>query len=172
MMADLGFGPPQPALSGVVLFPNQHSVLEVRPLRALRPMLSTEDGFCALNLYQLALMATLSYCPFGQEPATQPQDEVRFPVDPSIGHLFAEKLSGYEQAWRVDAGQVQRFYPLYEEVAYSQRFEILPFDPQLYLQNSPKLAGEQEHPANLHFSMMKSWVLIPRPLSVITMRSC
>lgn len=151
MMADLGFGPPQPALSGVVLFPNQHSVLEVRPLRALRPMLSTEDGFCALNLYQLALMATLSYCPFGQEPATQPQDEVRFPVDPSIGHLFAEKLSGYEQAWRVDAGQVQRFYPLYEEVAYSRRFEILPFDPQLYPQNSPKLAGEQEHPANLHF---------------------
>lgn len=151
MMADLGFGPPQPALSGVVLFPNQHSVLEVRPLRALRPMLSTEDGFCALNLYQLALMATLSYCPFGQEPATQPQDEVRFPVDPSIGHLFAEKLSGYEQAWRVDAGQVQRFYPLYEEVAYSRRFEILPFDPQLYPQNSPKLLGEQEHPANLHF---------------------
>ena len=151
MMADLGFGPPQPKLSGVVLFPNQHTALEVRPLRALRPMLSRDDEFCALNLYQLALMATLSYCRFGQEPATHPQDEVHFPLDPSIGHLFAEKLAGYQQAWRVDAEQVRRFYPLYEDVPYSRRFEILPFDPQLYPQNSPQLEARQEHPARLHF---------------------
>lgn len=151
MMADLGFGPPQPELSGVVLFPNQHTALEVRPLRALRPMLSRDDEFCALNLYQLALMATLSYCRFGQEPATHPQDEVHFPLDPSIGHLFAEKLAGYQQAWRVDAEQVRRFYPLYEDVPYSRRFEILPFDPQLYPQNSPQPEARQEHPARLHF---------------------
>jgi len=151
MMADLGFGPPQPGLWGVVLFPNQHTVLQVRPLRALRPMLSTEDGFCAMNLYQLALMATLSYCRFGQEPASHPQDEVHFPQEPSIGHLFAEKLSGYQQAWRVDAEQVQRFYPLYEEVPYSRRFEILPFDPDVYPQNRPTLEARQEYPARLHF---------------------
>ncbi|WP_130926206.1 lipase family protein, partial [Pseudomonas extremaustralis] len=37
----------------------------------------------------------------------------------------------------------------YEEVPYSKRFEILPFDPTLYEQNKP---GEnQEHPAKLHF---------------------
>ncbi|MBF6029418.1 lipase family protein [Pseudomonas sp. P115] len=151
MMADLGFSPPQPTLSGVVLFPNQHTVLEVRPLRAFRPMLSTEDSFCALNLYQLALISTLSYCDFGQEPPKRPTDEVRFPFDPSVGHLFAEKLSGYQEAWRVDVEQQQRFYPIYEEVPYSQRFEILPFDPELYSQNKPELEKNQEHPASLHF---------------------
>ncbi len=151
MMADLQFGPPQPALAGVVLFPNNHTVLEVRPLRALRPMLSTEDSFCALNLYQLALMATLSYCNFGQEPATQPGGEVRFPLDPSIGHLFAEKLSGYQEAWQVDAEQVQRFYPVYEDVPYSRRFEIMPFDPELYPQNQLTLGEKQETPARLHY---------------------
>lgn len=151
MMADLGFGPPQPTLSGVVLFPNQHSVLEVRPLRALRPMLSTEDSFCALNLYQLALMSTLSYCDFGQQPPKKPVDQVSFPLDPTVGNLFAEKLSLFEDAWRVDPEQVQRFYPLYQEVPYSLRFEILPFDPELYPQNRPALEHEQEHPARLHF---------------------
>ena len=151
MMAELGFGPPQSALSGVVLFPNQHTVLEVRPLRALRPVFSTEDDFCALNLYQLALMATLSYCHFGQEPSKKPTDEVRFPFDPSVGHLFAEKLSGYQEVWRVDAEQAQRFYPLYEEVPYSRRFEILPFNLELYPQNNPGLGDKQEHPAKLHF---------------------
>lgn len=151
MMGDLGFGPPQSNLAGIVLFPNNHTALEVRPLRALRPILSTADSFCALNLYQLALMATLSYCNFGQEPPKKPQDHVRFPLDPSVGHLFAEQLSGFHEAWRFDAEQVQRFYPLYEEVPYSQRFEILPFDPELYPQNQPELGEKQEHPANLHF---------------------
>ncbi|MCF5051237.1 lipase family protein [Pseudomonas syringae] len=151
MMAELGFGPPQPTLSGVVLFPGQHTVLEVRPLRALRPMLSTHDDFCALNLYQLALFAALSYCDFGQEPADKPCGPVRFPRDPSVANLFAEQLSGYHQAWRVDPKQMQRFYPVYEDVAYSRRFEILPFDPQLYPDNHPALEDQQEHPARRHF---------------------
>ncbi|MGR3890442.1 lipase family protein [Pseudomonas sp. 1152_12] len=151
MMAELGFGPPQPALSGVVLFPNLHTLLEVRPLRALRPMLSGDDRFCALNLYQLALMSTLSYCDFGQEPPTRPVDQVSFPLSPSVGNVFAEKLSGYQEAWKVDGEQVQRFYPLYEEVPYSQRFEIVPFDPELYPQNRSELAEKQEHPARVHF---------------------
>ncbi|MFN3358528.1 MAG: lipase family protein [Pseudomonas sp.] len=151
MIADLGFGPPQPAFSGVVLFPNNHTVLEVRPLRALRPMLSTDDQFCALNLYQLALFAALSYCEFGQVPHQKPVDEVSFALDPSVGNLFAGQLSGHQEAWRVDPEQVQRFYPLYEDVPYSRRFEILPFDPEVYPQNRPELEDKQEHPARLHF---------------------
>ncbi|WP_248751649.1 lipase family protein [Pseudomonas sp. MWU15-20650] len=151
MMADLGFGPPQPTLSGIVLFPNQHTVLEVRPLRALRPMLSNEDAFCALNLYQLALMSALSYCDFGQQPPEMPRDQVSFPRGSTVGNLFAEKLSGYQEAWRVDPKQEQRFYPFYEEVPYSRRFEILPFDPELYPENRPELKDDQEHPARLHF---------------------
>ncbi|ARB30815.1 lipase family protein [Pseudomonas tolaasii] len=151
MMADLGFGPPQPSLTGIVLFPNKHSVLEVRPLRALRPILSTDDQFCALNLYQLALMAALSYCNFGQQPPQKPEDQVSFPLDPTVGNLFADKLSGFQEAWRIDPEQTQRYYPLYEDVPYSRRFEILPFDPELYPSNHPSLEEQQEHPANLHF---------------------
>ncbi|MBN2977039.1 lipase [Pseudomonas fluorescens] len=151
MMDDLGFGPPQSTLSGIVLFPNNHSVLEVRPLRALRPMLSTADNFCALNLYQLGLFAALSYCDFGQEPPVKPVDKVHFPLDPSVGNLFAEQLSGHDEAWRIDPEQTQRFYPLYEEIPYSKRFEILPFDPELYPQNRPELEEDQEYPSRLHF---------------------
>ncbi|MDP0965097.1 hypothetical protein Q6264_29900, partial [Klebsiella pneumoniae] len=57
----------------------------------------------------------------------------------------------YHEAWRFDAEQQQRFYPIYEEVPYSRRFEILPFDPGLYSQNRPELEKNQEHPARLHF---------------------
>lgn len=93
MLAELGFGVPEPTLAGVVLFPNNHTVLEVRPLRALRPALSSEDSFSALNLYQLSLIAALSYCDFGQEPPVKPTDQVHFPQSPSVGNLFAEQLS-------------------------------------------------------------------------------
>jgi pimeloyl-ACP methyl ester carboxylesterase len=147
MMADLGFGPPESLFKGVVLFPNQFTVLEVRPLRALRPIISTDDQFCALNLYQLALMATLSYCEFGQDPPTGAADTVTFPLNPSIGNVFVEQLSCYREAWKFDSKQVQRFYPLYEDVAYSRRFEILPFDPELYERNHPP----GEHPERIHF---------------------
>ena len=149
MMADLGFGPPESSFKGLVLFPKKFTMLQVRPLRALRPILSTQDQFCALNLYQLALMATLSYCEFGQDPSAEPKDKVSFPWHPSIGNLFAERLSCYREAWRFDSEQVQRFYPLYEDVAYSRRFEILPFDPELYGQNAN--AHDLEHPERIHF---------------------
>ena len=71
---------------GVCLLPNKHNVLEVRPLRALRPMLSTDSQFCALNLYQLAIMATLSYNQFGQAPDKTPirDKKVSFPQKPSV----------------------------------------------------------------------------------------
>ena len=149
MMADLGFGPPELFLKGLVLFPKKFTVLEVRPLRALRPVLSTQDQFCALNLYQLALMATLSYCEFGQDPPIEPKEKVRFPWDPSIGNSFTEYLSCYREAWKFDSEQVQKFFPIYEDVAYSRRFEILPFDPELYEQNAT--LEDPEHPERIHF---------------------
>lgn len=138
---------------GVALMQGKHTVLEVRPLRALRPMLSTSPEFCALNLYQLALMATLSYCPFGQQPSTQPveEDSVSFPLQPSVGNWFGDALAKSDEIWRVDSGQTKAYYPLYEEVPYSDRLEIIPFDPLLYGENNPALGEDQENPANLHF---------------------
>jgi hypothetical protein len=138
---------------GVALLPQQHTVLEVRPLRALRPMLSTNSEFCALNLYQLALMATLSYCPFGQKPDGYFvfEDSVSFPLQPSMGNWFGDALAKFDEIWRVDPGQSIPYYPLYEDVAYSKRLEIVPFDPDLYQANNPKLREQQETPANIHF---------------------
>lgn len=148
---ELRYGPQPLSSSGVGLLPNRHTLLQVRPLRALRPMLSTDGDFCALNLYQLAIMANLSYSDFGQHPAQKPVDAVNFSLDPSVGHFFGDALSSYRESWRVDRSQssVHRYFPLYEDVPYSKRFEILPFDPTLYEQNKP--SKTQEHPANLHF---------------------
>jgi len=151
---ELGFSPPPPKPKGIALLPNKHHVLEVRPMRALRPMLSTGNEFCALNLYQLSLMATLSYTDFGQEPNTQPvkTDRVSFPVQPSSGNWFDHALPLFDELWKVDASQTQKYYPLYEEVPYSKRLEVVPFDPQLYPEvNDPALGDQQEHPARLHF---------------------
>ncbi|WP_229775604.1 lipase family protein [Pseudomonas laurentiana] len=138
---------------GFGLLPNRHTVLEVRPLRALLPMLSTRPQFCALNLYQLALMATLSYCPFGQSPRDLPVRGglVSFPRQPSVGNMLGDALCRFDEVWQVDAGQKQAYYPLYEDVAYSRRLEVVPFDSGLYPQNNPELRDKQENPESLHF---------------------
>ncbi len=150
-MGELGFGPGESEQHGVYLQPNKHTVLEVRPVRALRPILSTDNEFCALNLYQLALMSTMVYNPFGQKPPERPETKVSFPLDPSFGNLFGEVLATYKEAWCMDPKQTDRFYPLYEDVPYSKRFEILPFDPTLYEQNKLERGDKQEHPSNQHF---------------------
>lgn len=138
---------------GVALMPGKHTVLEIRPLRAFRPVLSMDPEFCALNLYQLALMATLSYNPFGQEPPGHPvlAASVSFPHVPTVGNWFGEALACGQEIWRVDSSQPKEYFPLYEDVPYSQRWEIVPFDPDLYEKNSPDLGKEQENPASIHF---------------------
>jgi pimeloyl-ACP methyl ester carboxylesterase len=130
-----------------------HSVLEVRPLRALRPMLSTAPEFCVLNLYQLALMATLSYCSFGQQPNVPSADTraVTFPLQPSMGNWFGDALGKFDELWKVDSSQTAAYYPLYEDVPYSSRMEIVPFDPALYSVNKPDAHGDIEHPGSVHF---------------------
>jgi hypothetical protein len=151
-----GYKPELAKRFGIPLMPNKHHVLEVRPLRALRPMLSTGNEFCALNLYQLALMATLSYTPFGQSPDEQPVKghAVTFPLQPSSGNWFGDALARAHEIWQVDAGQKpdKPYYPLYEDVPYSKRLEIVPFDPQLYPEvNAPGLGEQQESPTTIHF---------------------
>jgi pimeloyl-ACP methyl ester carboxylesterase len=140
-------------LYGVALLPLKHTVLEVRPLRALRPMLSTDAEYCSLNLYQLALMATLSYCPFGQKPDTHPVETatVSFPLQPSVGNWFGDALAKFDELGKVDSAQTTAYYPLYEDVPYSRRLEIVPFDPGLYPANNPELKDDQETPAKIHF---------------------
>lgn len=137
---------------GVALMPQKHTVLEVRPLRALRPMLSTAPEFCALNLYQLAIMSTLTYCPFGQTPDKAPiKTPLSFTEQPSVGNWFADALAKFEELGEFYPEQPKPYYPLYEDVPYSKRLEIVPFDPFLYTVNDPELGEDQEHPAKVHF---------------------
>lgn len=142
-----------PPKNGLCILGSRHTVIQVRPLRALRPMLSTDSKFCALNLYQLALMATLSYWPFGQNPDEHPVNAptVSFPMIPSMGNWFGDALAKFKELWRVDPGQTHAYYPLYEDVPYSQRLEVVPFDPELYPINQPSKGLDQETPATLHF---------------------
>ncbi|WP_350613130.1 lipase family protein [Pseudomonas sp. HY7a-MNA-CIBAN-0227] len=138
---------------GVCLLSNKHNVLEVRPLRALRPMLSTDSAFCSLNLYQLAIMATLSYNPFGQAPDKRPirDKKVSFPQKPSVGNWFGDALGKFDEIWKADPAQSKAYYPLYEDVPYSKRLEVVPFDPELYPSNDPALGTDQETPESIHF---------------------
>lgn len=134
---DCPFAPP-PSPLGVCLASGRHTLLQVRPLRALRPLLSTDSQYCALNLYQLALLATLSDCPFGGAQGR-----------PRVTTADAQLSMG---DWPVSPGQAKSYYPLYEDVAYSSRLEIVPFDPALYPANDPLSTAAQETPASIHFS--------------------
>ena len=122
---------------GVHIAEGRHTVLQVRPLRALCPLLSTDPQFCALNLYQLALMATLGNCSFAG-PARMSRVQDPFGEASMMG-------------WRASPEQAKSYYPLYEDVPYSARLEIVPFDPVLYPANDPLCGMAQETPSSVHY---------------------
>lgn len=136
---------------GVALLPEKHYVLEVRALRAFRPLLSLAPEFSALNLYQLSLLTTLSYGWFGQQPdKPKATDTLRYPVLGTVGHVLQTCLACREEpAYYADAKQPN--YPMLEDVPYSKRLEVMPFDPALYPQNDPGLGAKQETPSKVHF---------------------
>jgi hypothetical protein len=140
---------------GVGLLPEKHYVLEVRALRAFRPLLSLAPEFSALNLYQLSLLATLSYGAFGQTPEkadAAPKKDFAFtyPSRGTIGHVLNTCLACFEEPSSY-ADSKKPSFPLVEDVPYSKRLEIVPFDPELYPQNDPSSGEELETPTDVHF---------------------
>ncbi|MBV4458271.1 lipase family protein [Pseudomonas sp. COR58] len=140
---------------GVGLLPEKHYVLEVRALRAFRPLLSLAPEFSALNLYQLSLLATLSYGAFGQTPekpdaAPKKDFEFTYPKRGTIGHVLNTCLACFEEPSSF-ADSKKPSFPLVEDVPYSKRLEIVPFDPELYPQNDPSSGEESETPMSVHF---------------------
>lgn len=140
---------------GVGLLPEKHYVLEVRALRAFRPLLSLAPEFSALNLYQLSLLATLSYGDFGQKPekldATLPKDfAFTYPTRGTVGHVLNTCLACFEEPAQY-ADSKNPSFPLVEDVPYSKRLEIVPFDPGLYPQNDSSAGGALETPSSVHF---------------------
>jgi hypothetical protein len=143
---------------GTALLPDKHYVLEVRALRAFRPLISLAPTFSAVNLYNLSLFATLSYGDFGQTPENpnapensedskprKPGEEISFPTVGTVGHVLQTCLACHQEPMRyADAKTVN--YPVVEDVPYSKRLEIIPYDPKLYVNSS-----EQETPSEIHF---------------------
>lgn len=143
---------------GVGLLPEKHYVLEVRALRAFRPLFSLSPKFSALNLYHMSLFATLSYGAFGQMPenpnapkdpkkpeSPEPGGEVKFPIVGTIGHVLQTCLACHQEPMRYADSKKQNF-PIVEDVPYSKRLELVPYDPKLYTN-----ADEQETPSQVHF---------------------
>ncbi|MCD5995494.1 lipase family protein [Pseudomonas sp. CDFA 602] len=134
-------------LPGVPLEPRQHHVIEVKALRAYNPVLSTSASFCALNNYQLSIMSTFSYGPFNkkrksEEPPTLPP----YLQKGSIGHVLHNQLAHLEKPTLFNSAGP--YHLLWEEVPYSKRLEIVPYDPERYVKEK---ANGWDCPENVHF---------------------
>lgn len=139
---------------GIALESNQHYVLEVKALRAYSPLLSRDKSFCALNAYQLAVLSYCTYAPFSKEkPLTKPYQSLPPPysLPGSIGHVLRESLGRGVKATQFEVGKpekVPHHHLLYEEVPYSQRLEVMPYDPKRY---QAEAAKGWRNPENVHF---------------------
>lgn len=149
---------------------NKH-VLEIKPLRAYRPVLSLSNEFSSLNLYQLSILGALSYRDFEEEII--PGDYFKNPVANGyfysqksgtgmINSVFISELANHYESgiYGKAIGDPQRFGLLLKEVPYSKRFEIAPYDPELYpankiyqeaLDNRREIPDEAETPKKIHF---------------------
>jgi hypothetical protein len=135
--------------AGVPLAPCQHHVIEVKALRAYSPIFSRDKAFCALNCYHLAVMGTFAYAPFNQEREWNER-----PTPPpyygeqigSIGRVLHNELAHLKKPTLFnDAGP---YHLLCEEVPYSKRLEITPWDNVRYVKEKE---DGWEFPEDVHF---------------------
>lgn len=131
---------------GVALGCNRHHVIEIKALRAYSPLLSRGADFCALNAYHLAVMSAFVYAPFSK--ATKPYSSAPPPYSAlgSIGYVLQNQLGR-----RIRPTQFNTAFPyhlLCEEVPYSKRLEIMPYDPTRY---EKEVREGWRNPEDVHF---------------------
>ncbi|MFU6377213.1 lipase family protein [Metapseudomonas otitidis] len=131
---------------GVGLLPNQHHVLEVKALRAYSPLLSRDKPFCALNAYHLSLLSVLAYAPFSQANSPRGGLPPPYPVAGSIGQVLRERLGRGLLPRQFNTAAP--YHLLCEEVAYSKRLEVVPYDPARYVAEAER---GWKNPENVHF---------------------
>lgn len=134
---------------GVALTPNQHHVLEVKALRAYSPLLSRDKAFCALNAYHLAVMTTFVYAPFGKaksSDAPYASSPPPYEIAGSIGQVLREQLPRMFRPTQFNSAQP--YHLLCEEVPYSKRLEVVPYDPERY---QTEAAEGWKNPEDVHF---------------------
>jgi predicted lipase len=135
--------------AGIPLAPCRHHVIEIKALRAYSPIFSRDKDFCALNCYHLAVMGTFAYAPFNQERAWDER-----PTPPpylgdqiaSIGRVLHNELAHLKRPTLFnDAGP---YHLLCEEVPYSKRLEVVPWDDVRYAKENEE---GWEFPEDVHF---------------------
>lgn len=121
---------------GVALGCNRRHVIEIKALRAYSPLLSRGVDFCALNAYHLAVMSAFAYAPFST--ATNPYSPAPPPylLLGCIGHVLQNQLGRRIQPTQFSTASP--FHLLREEVPYSKRLEIMPYDPARYEEEAQK----------------------------------
>ncbi|WP_313551399.1 lipase family protein [Pseudomonas sp.] len=134
---------------GIGLAPNKHHILEIKALTAWRPLLSLTSDFSALDAYQLSLLTTLAYADFGEKYSTGQETPPIYPVPGTIGYVLNSRLAHIETgALNEEPGRfsnVNPYHLILEEVPYSKRLEVIPFNPEFY-----KKQDEQKKPWELH----------------------
>ncbi|MFI8741030.1 lipase family protein [Stutzerimonas zhaodongensis] len=131
---------------GIALICNQHHVIEIKALRAYSPLLSRDTDFCALNAYHLALMSTFVYAPFNTEKKPYVSSPPPYDSIGSIGHVLQNQLGRRVKPTQFDGAGP--YHLLCEEVAYSKRLEIVPYDPDRY---GKEARAEWHNPEDVHF---------------------
>jgi hypothetical protein len=131
---------------GISLGCSQHHVIEIKALRAYSPLLSREPDFCALNAYHLALMSTFVYAPFSTHKKPYTSSPPPYNSNGSIGHVLQNQLGRRVKPTQFDAAGP--YHLLCEEVAYSKRLEVVPYDPDRYEQEAQ---DDWNNPEDVHF---------------------
>jgi len=132
---------------GIALGLKRHHVLEVKALRAYSPVFSRNKAFCAINAYHLSVMCMLSYADFNRARAS---DETPTPppytVKGAIGTVLQTELAcGLKPTCFEKA---EPYHLLLEEVPYSKRLEVMPYNPQRYAREASE---GWEYPEQVHF---------------------
>ncbi len=134
------------AQPGVALGCDRHTVIEIKALRAYSPLLSRGADFCALNAYHLAVMSAFVYAPFST--ATKPYSSAPPPYSAlgSIGYVLQNQLGRRIRPTQFNTASP--YHLLCEEVPYSKRLEIMPYDPARYEKETQE---GWRNPEDVHF---------------------
>ena len=158
----------------------QHHVFPIRALRAYRPLLSKEKDFSALNLYQLGLFSNAAYRDFEEKsaPAKSPwyskgNSEAKGYTVGTLGFIFNE-WANYRKVYQFGKANMephtmvlksQDWAPVLEDVAYSRRFEVVPFSVDEYpeLNEIDTKRKGTENPGMVHFFEKPAKSISPIP---------
>lgn len=132
---------------GIALGLNRHHVLEVKALRAYSPVFSRDKAFCAINAYHLSVMCMLSYANFhvyrgARDTPTPPP----YTVKGAIGTVLQSELAHGVKSTCFETAEP--YHLVMEEVPYSKRLEVMPYDPVRY---SEEAREGWEYPEHVHF---------------------